>query len=395
MSYDFTSKVSRKGQGSSKWEQMYGWNPNTKEGVVPLSVADMEFKMMPEVIEGLKKFLDVAILGYTKLPPGFVSAVMSWTERRYGYKIKKEWLVATPGVVNAFYAAVNAFTEPGDGVIVMRPIYYPMSAAIDRNKRTLVNCPLIETDGYYTIDFDKFDELSADPNVKMLIFCSPHNPVGRVWTKEELEKLAAIAVKNNLVVVSDEIHCDLIMPGNKHTVMATIGKDIEDRLITCFAPSKTFNLAGLATSAIIIANDKMRDKYNDTLLTMRSASVNILGYKACEIAYTEGEKWLDELIAVLDANQKLVKKYFEDNFPKLKAPLIEGTYLQWLDFRALGLSDEALEEFMHMDAEFFTDEGYVFGPEGSGFERVNLAAPTEVIKEAIERLGASLKKIYK
>jgi aminotransferase/cystathionine beta-lyase len=374
---------------------MYGWNPNTKEGVVPLSVADMEFKMMPEVIEGLKKFLDVAILGYTKLPPGFVSAVMSWTERRYGYKIKKEWLVATPGVVNAFYAAVNAFTEPGDGVIVMRPIYYPMSAAIDRNKRTLVNCPLIETDGYYTIDFDKFDELSADPNVKMLIFCSPHNPVGRVWTKEELEKLAAIAVKNNLVVVSDEIHCDLIMPGNKHTVMATIGKDIEDRLITCFAPSKTFNLAGLATSAIIIANDKMRDKYNDTLLTMRSASVNILGYKACEIAYTEGEKWLDELIAVLDANQKLVKKYFEDNFPKLKAPLIEGTYLQWLDFRALGLSDEALEEFMHMDAEFFTDEGYVFGPEGSGFERVNLAAPTEVIKEAIERLGASLKKIYK
>ncbi|MDR1831218.1 MAG: pyridoxal phosphate-dependent aminotransferase [Fusobacteriaceae bacterium] len=395
MQYDFTTKVSRKGQGSSKWEQMYGWNPNVKEGVVPLSVADMEFKMIPEVIAGLKEFLDVAILGYTKSPPSFIDAVQSWCERRYGYKLEKDWLIATPGVVNAFYAAVNAFTKPGEGVVLMRPIYYPMSAAINKNGRKLVNCPLIETDGYYTIDFEKFDALSAAPDVKLLIFCSPHNPVGRVWTKEELEKLAAIAIKNNLIVVSDEIHCDLIMPGYQHTVMATLGKEIENRLITCFAPSKTFNLAGLATSAVVIADAGLRNTYNDTLQVMRSANVNILGYKACEIAYNEGEAWLAELIQVLDANQKLVKSYFEENFPKIKAPLIEGTYLQWLDFRPLGLSDEELERFMHMDAEFFTDEGYVFGPEGSGFERINLAAPTSVIRESVERLGAALKKIYR
>ena len=393
--YDFTTRVSRKGQGSSKWEQMYDWNPNAKEGVVPLSVADMEFKTVPEVVEGLKKFLDVAVLGYTKMPPGYVNAVMSWTERRYGYKIQKEWLIATPGVVNAFFATVNAFTDPGDGVVIFRPVYYPFSMAIEKNKRKIVNCPLIETDGYYTIDYEKFDQVTKDPKIKLLLFSSPHNPVGRVWKKEELEKLAKIAIKNDVLIVSDEIHCDLIMPGYQHTVFATLGKDIEDKLITCFAPSKTFNLAGLATSAIIISNEKLRVQYNDTLATMRSASVNVLGYKACEIAYNEGEKWLAELITVLDTNQKLVKKYFEDHYPKIKAPLIEGTYLQWLDCRALGLSNEELEKFMHMEAEFFTDEGYVFGEEGSGYERINLAAPTSVIKESIEIWGEALKKIYR
>ncbi|MDR3259577.1 MAG: pyridoxal phosphate-dependent aminotransferase [Fusobacteriaceae bacterium] len=395
MSYDFKTRVSRKNQGSSKWELMYEWNPNVSDGVVPLSVADMEFKTIPEVVDGLKKYLDEAVLGYTKAYASFFEAVTSWCSRRHGYKIENEWIVTTPGVVNAFFGAVNAFSEPDDGIVVFRPVYYPFFMAIERNKRKLVNCPLIETNGYYTIDFDKFDQLTKNPKVKMLILSSPHNPVGRVWKKEELEKLAKIAIKNDIIVVSDEIHCDLIMPGHKHTVMASISPEIEDRLITCFAPSKTFNLAGLATSNIIIKNKEMRDKYIETLTTMRSIAVNIFGYKACEIAYNEGEKWLEELLQVIDTNQKIVSEYFEKNFPKIKAPLVEGTYLQWVDFRALGLSDAELEKFMHMDAEFFTDEGYVFGSEGSGYERINLAAPSEIIVEAMERLGKSLRKIYK
>lgn len=395
MKYDFTTLLPRKGTGSSKWEQMYEWNSNVKEGVVPFSVADMEIKNPPEVIEGLKNYLDVAILGYTKAYPTFLDSVINWLKRRHNYEIKKEWIVNTPGVVNAFYAAVNAFTEPGEGVIIFRPVYYPFSMAIEKNKRKLVNCPLNENNGYYTIDYEKFEEEARKSQNKLLIFCSPHNPIGRVWKKEELEKVAEIAVRNNLIVVADEIWHDLIMPGHKHTVMATVSKELEERLITCTAPSKTFNLAGLATSSIIIKNKNIRDTYIATLQKTRSSSVNILGFKACEIAYNNCEKWLEELIQVLDINQRVIKKFFDEKFPKIKVNLIEGTYLLWLDFRALGLSDEELEKFMHIEAEFFTDEGYIFGIEGSGYERVNLAVPTWVIEEALERLGKALEKIYK
>ncbi|WP_022818795.1 MalY/PatB family protein [Fusobacterium russii] len=395
MKYDFTTLESRKNTGAIKWEQMYEWNPNVADDVVPLSVADMELKAVPEIIEGLKKYLDKAILGYTRAYPSFLESVVSWIDRRHNYKIEKEWIVNTPGVVNAFYAAVNAFTEPGDGVIIFRPVYYPFSMAIEKNNRKIVNCSLIETDGYYTIDFDKLEELAKNPENKLIIFSNPHNPVGRVWKEEELKKLGEIAVKNDIIIVADEIWCDIIMPGYKHFMMGRLGGEIENNLILCTAPSKTFNLAGMATSNIIIKNQELRDKYRQTLELMRSASVNILGFKACELAYNYGEEWLSELIELLDKNQKIVKKFFEEKFPKIKARLIEGTYLQWVDFRALNLSNEELEKFMHIDAEFFTDEGYIFGDEGSGYERINLAAPTWVIEEALNRLEISLKKIYK
>lgn len=394
MKYDFETLLSRKNQGSYKWEQMYGWNPNVGEDVVPLSVADMEIKTAPEIVEGLKDFLDNAILGYTGPYSSFIQAVRNWCETHYGYTFEKEWLINTPGVVNAFYGAVNAFTQEGDCVVIFKPVYYPFSMAIEDNKRNLVNCPLIEKDGHYSIDFEKFEEISKDPKVKLLIFCNPHNPVGRVWTKEELTRVAEICVKNNIIVVSDEIHCDLIMPGNKFTSMMTIKNGIEDRLITCFAPSKTFNLAGLSTSNIIVPNKELREKYFKTLSVMKNTQVNILGYKACEIAYNKCDEWLKQLLQVLNTNQHVVKRFFEENFPKIKAPLIEGTYLMWVNFRTLGLSNEELEKFMHMEAEFFTDEGYIFGNEGSGYERINLAAPTHVIEKALVRLGSALKKIY-
>lgn len=395
MKYDFTTLESRKNTGSIKWEQMYEWNPNVADNIVPLSVADMELKPVPEVIEGLKKYLDKVILGYTAAYPSFLNSVISWIEKRHKYRVEKEWIVNTPGVVNAFYAAVNAFTNPGDGVIIFRPVYYPFSMAIEKNNRKIVNCPLIETDGYYTIDFEKLENLAKKGENKLIIFCSPHNPIGRVWKKDELKKLGEIAVKNNTIIVSDEIWCDIIMPGYEHFMMGRLGGEIEDNLILCTAPSKTFNLAGMATSNIIIKNKELRDKYSETLQVMRSASINILGYKACELAYTYGEEWLFELIKLIDTNQKIVKKFFDEKFPKIKARLIEGTYLQWIDFRALNLSNEELENFMHMEAEFFTDEGYIFGDEGSGYERINLAAPTWVIEDSLKRLEKALIKIYK
>lgn len=393
MSYDFTTLVSRKNTGSSKWEQMYSWNPEVTEDVVPLSVADMEFKPAPEIVEGLKKYLDTAVLGYTKAYPAFLDSVISWMERRHKYQVEKEWILNTPGVVNAFYAAVNAFTEPGEGVIIFKPVYYPFSMAIEKNKRNIVNCPLIEKDGYYTIDYEKFDEISKDPKNKLLIFCSPHNPVGRVWKVEELKKLEEIILKNNVTVISDEIHHDIIMPGYKHTVFQTLSDELADRTITCTAPSKTFNLAGMGISNIIIKNPVIKEKFIQEINNVSGFPFSILGYKACELAYTKAENWLEEFITVIDENQKIVKEFFEKNYPKIKAPLIEGTYLQWIDFRALGMDPKKMEDFMTNEAQLFLDEGYIFGKSGEGYERINLAAPSWVIKGALERLDKALKKL--
>lgn len=392
MKYDFETRVNRKNTGSFKWDQMYGWNPNVSEDVIPLSVADMEFKNPPEVIEGLKDFLDEAILGYTGHYDSFLQSVVDWHQKRHNWEIKKEWIVSTPGIVAAFYGAIRAFTKKNDGVIIFRPVYYPFAAAIEDNQRTEVNVPLLNNDGDYTIDFEAFEQAAADPNNKILIFCSPHNPVGRVWTREELSRLAKICVKNELYIVSDEIWYDFTMPGYTHTVLATVNKELNKLLITCTAPSKSFNLAGLMTSNIIIEDDNIREVFTEAMQVVRSDMIGILGYKGCELAYTQSEEWLEELLIVIDRNQNLVHNFFKENYPKIKAPKIEGTYLQWLDFSALGMTHLELEDFLHTKAEFFTDEGYIFGEEGMGYERINLALPTDALEEALERLVKALKE---
>lgn len=394
MRYDFETLVSRKHMGAAKWEQMYGWNPDVGDDVVPLSVADMELKNSPEVIKGLQAYLDEVVLGYTIPQKGYKAALRSWMDRRHGFAIQDEWVVHTPGVVLAFFNAVRCFSKPGDGVVVMSPVYYPFYLAMQHNERKIVDCPLIERDGYYTIDFERFDEVTQKPDCKLFILCNPHNPVGRVWTPEELRQLADIAIRNDVIVVSDEIHQDLMMPGYHHTVFQTVDERLEARVITCTAPSKTFNLAGLATSNIIIPNKALRDAFSKGLFGLAITGCNTLGYKACEIAYNECEAWLEEAISLFDVNQKRVKAFFETHFPKLTAPLIEGTYLQWVDFRALGMSHEDLEAFMHKEALFFTDEGHVFGANGRGFERINLAVPTAVLDTQLERLRVALAPLY-
>lgn len=395
MKYDFKTRVNRKGQGSLKWKDMYEKKRDVSEGVVPLSVADMEFKHPEELIAGLKEHIENTVLGYTGPTDEFKQSVVNWMQRRHNFKIEKDWIVNTSGVVPAFFNAIREFTKEGDAVIIMSPVYYPFYNAIKLQNREIVDCPLVEKDGYYTINYELFDELSKNSKNKILLFCSPHNPVGRVWKKEELEKLADIIKKNDVLLLSDEIHFDLIMPGYEHTVFQTIDEEMAERTITFTAPSKSFNIAGMGMSNIIIKNKDLRERFIKALESISAIPTTAVGYKACQIAYDKCEQWLDECIDVIDGNQRLVNSFFEKRFNNIKAPLIEGTYLQWVDFRSLGFDKEKLEKFMIEEAELFLDEGYIFGKNGEGYERFNLAVPTEVLEEALERLDKALNRLKK
>lgn len=386
MKYDFTTLIDRSNQGSFKWNGMKHHYPEVPSGIVPFSVADMELKNPPEVVEGLKKYLDEAILGYTGPTDAYYDAVISWMKRRHNWDIKKEWFVTTTGVVTGFQAAIKSVIEQGDGVIILSPVYYPFSSAIKRFGGEVVSVELINRDGEYFIDFDALKTACENPRNKMLLFCSPHNPVGRVWTKEELKQIGELCLNNDVIIVSDEIHHDLIMPGVTHTVFATLSKELEDHMIICTSPSKTFNLAGMQTSNILIPNETLREKYIEAINEISKTSLNALGYKACELAYNESEAWLEELLKLIQHNCDVVCECMRTYFPEVVISPLQGTYLLWLDFRAFGLTKEALEEKMIKEALWFTDEGYLFGEGGIGFERINLACPTWVLEEALLRL---------
>lgn len=396
MKYDFESLIMRKNVGSSKWNLMRKINNNLAENIVPFSVADMEFKSPPQISEGLKEYIDSSILGYTEATESYYKAVCGWMERRHNWNIKKEWILEFPGVVPALYTIVRALTKEDDGIIVMTPVYYPFYKAIERNNRKIIKNKLVLKSNHYEINFEDLEEKAKKESTKLLILCNPHNPVGRVWTKEELIKIGNICIDNNVLIVSDEIHFDLIMPGNKHTVFASISEEFAKSSVICTAPSKTFNLAGLQTSNIIVSNKEIRYKILSEYRTSTGNSLlNVLGYKACELAYNECEEWLDELLKVLHENKKLVENFINENLPEIKVINLEGTYLQWLDFRALEKEHLALEKFMQLEAQLFLDEGYIFGEEGRGFERINLACPTKILKEALDRLFQAIKKHYK
>ena len=388
--YDFETLVDRRVMDSNKWANMKLTDPEVPEGIVPFSIADMEFKNAPEIIEGLKTFLDTAILGYSGAGDRFKSAVQDWMLRRHNWKIEKDWICVSIGVVPAITNAVLAFTEPGEGVIVMSPVYFPFYESIERNHRVIVKNQLLRKGMRYEIDFADLEEKAKKAENKMLILCSPHNPVGRVWTKEELEKIADICVRNDLILVSDEIHFDLIMPGQKHTVTATLSQAVADRCITCTSPSKTFNLAGMQTSSIIISNPEMRQKFVHQMECSGHFGLSIMGYQSCALAYEKGEAWLEELLPVLNDNAHFVEKYMQENIPEIKVFPLEGTYLQWWDCTGLGMDYHELSQLMVKEAHIFMDEGYMFGEEGQGYERLNLACPRFVLEEALERLRQAI-----
>ncbi|QSX07864.1 pyridoxal phosphate-dependent aminotransferase [Alkalibacter rhizosphaerae] len=390
MAYDFIKVPNRRNVGSAKYQQMMDWNPKVEEDIVPFSVADMELANPPEIIKGLQDYLEDAVLGYTMPTKAYKQAVAGWMKRRHQWEIQEEWMLTAPGVVHAFFTGVQAYSDPGDGVIVMPPVYYPFYRAIEANGRKVVSNPLALEEGRYVIDYEDLEKKAKDPSNKVLLFCSPHNPVGRVWTKEELVQVAKICLENQVVMLSDEIHFDLILPGHVHTVMASLSEEAAKQTVVFTAPSKTFNLAGMQTSNIIIPDEKLRKKYEDEAAKTGIFGLNILGYKACEIAYTQCEGWLEEFLVLLEKNHQIVKEFFKVQLPDVTVFDLEGTYLQWMDFRKFGLSKEELEHVMQQKAQVFFDEGYVFGEEGAGFERMNLACPTWVLEEGLMRIKEAL-----
>lgn len=392
MKYDFTTAPDRRNTGSFKWEQMYDWNPDTPDGIIPFSIADMELRNAPEICQGLAEYaLSDKVFGYTGATDSYLDAISSWMKRRHDWEIQKDWIVSVGGVVPAFFIAVQTFVQPGEGVIIMPPVYYPFFKAMEVSGRSIARNPLIKTDQGYGIDFADLEEKAKDPNNKALLFCSPHNPVGRVWSREELERVTEICVRNDLLIINDEIHNDLIMPGSKHTIMAKVSEQAADNMLICTAPSKSFNLAGLCCSNIMVPNKELREKYRKGLSQYGHNMVGCFGYQACELAYNRAEDWLEELIRLIWHNHLELKQYLGKHLPEVKVFDLEGTYLQWMDFNALGMSNEELEGFMHREALLFLDEGYIFGTEGDGFERINIACPTRVLMEGLERMVKALR----
>jgi cystathionine beta-lyase len=391
--YDFETVIKRYGVGSFKWDEMAKYS-NVGEDVIPFSVADMEFKNPPEVVEGLKRFLDQIVLGYASPTEAYQKTVQDWMLRRHNWQIKTEWLKDAPGVINAFFTAVKAFTKEGEGVMLMTPVYYPMYFAIQRNNRVLVDNRLATNGDHYEIDFDDFEKKAKDANTKLLILCSPHNPTGRVWTVDELTKIGRICIDNQVLIVADEIHNDLIIPGYHHTVFASIGAEFARHSITCTAPSKTFNLAGLQTSNIIIPDEKIRETYwKEVCTTEGNPKCNILGMEACRLAYENCGEWLDRVIEIINTNRKVVTEFINREFPQIKVFRLEGTYLLWMDFNSLGIECHELARILKEEANLFFDEGFIFGDQGAGFERWNLACPTNNIYAALERLKTTLKRL--
>ena len=391
MTYDFTTLPDRWDAGAFKYEDMKKKKPDVSRDAVPFSVADMEFLDPPEVMEGLKRYLDHNVLGYTGPTEGYFSAVQNWMERRHGFRPEKDWFITSPGIVPALYELVKALTGPGEGVLMLSPVYHPFRFAAQEQGREAVFCPLIERERTYDIDFELFEKLCAQPQVKLFLLCSPHNPVGRIWTREELVRLGDICLEHDVVMVADEIHGDLILPGYTFTSVGTLPEQYLNNAILCTAPSKTFNLAGMQCSNLFVPNGALREKLKQE---GHYPTLTALGYESCRLAYTYGEAWLESLRTVLGENKKLVEGYLAKNIPVIQPFELMGTYLMWLDCRGLGLSKDALEKAM-IDGELFFDEGYIFGSEGAGFERLNLACPAWVLQKAMDKLSAVVRKAGK
>lgn len=381
MNYDFESIPNRSNCGSVKWESASGASIEQ----VPLSTADMEFPMAPEIAEGMAEYARNSIYGYTKPTQPYYDAVCGWMSRKHNWETKSEWIVTTPGVVYALGLTIEALSAPGDSVIVITPVYYPFDLTVLAKGRNIEYTTLKLEGTKYTIDMEDLERKAAKPECSLLLFCNPHNPVGRVWTPEELKEVVDICDRNNVIIIDDEIHHDLVMPGYEHTVMATVSERAQQICVVCTAPSKTFNLAGLQGSNIFIADPVLRGKVRATETLDIINELNCFSYKATELAYTRCDAWLDELIDVIAGNAKYIRRFMAEYYPEITVFPLEGTYLLWLDMRAFGIPHKELEKLMKEDAHLYLDEGYIFGPAGRGFERINLACSRATLEKSMVR----------
>lgn len=391
MKYDFDTVIDRRGTNCLKYD--FAKERGKQEGILPLWVADMDFQTAPEILERLEKTVRHGIFGYSEGKEGYFQAVQSWYRDRFGWEVQENWLVKTPGVVFAIAMAVQAFTKEGDAVLIQQPVYYPFSEAVTDNHRTLINSPLVQVDGHYEIDFQDFETKITEHQVKLFILCSPHNPVGRVWKEWELLRVGEICLRHGVLVVSDEIHSDFTYAGYQHHVFASLAPELAEITVTCTAPSKTFNLAGLQISNIFISNPDLRKKFRAAVAAAGYSQVNLMGLAACQAAYEEGGPWLEQLREYLAGNLDFVREYLGENLPQIRLTEPEGTYLIWLDFRALGLPESQLEELIVKKARLWLDSGAMFGPDGEGFERINIACPRSVLRQAMEQLKAAVQSV--
>lgn len=389
MKYNFDENIDRRDTDSMKWSVEYLSGNFNNGDCIPMWVADMDFRTAQPVIDALVKRAQHGIYGYAKETDEFYEALVNWQYRRNTWPIEREWILFSPGIVPALGNIIQTFCRPGEKVIVQSPVYYPFYNVIRDNGCHVVNNKLINNEGRYEMNFEELEKLAKSSKVKLMILCSPHNPVGRVWTEAELRKVGEICLKNNVLLVSDEIHSDLIHKPNLHTPVGKLSEDIRNNSIICTAPSKTFNLAGVQVSSLIVPNERLRQELAKKLWSV-GVMPSVFALAAHTAAYNEGEEWLEQLLEYLKGNLDFMESFIKENLPKIKFRRPEGTYLAWLDFSEYGFSAELLKEIMQKKAGLALDDGYIFGDGGAPCQRINFACPRNLLVKAMENLKEAL-----
>lgn len=378
MKYDFDKTIDRRATNSYKWD-------SAPEGVLPMWVADMDFRTAPAIIDALQKRVAHGIFGYTRVPDAYYDAVTSWFSRRHGWDIDREWIIYTSGVVPAVSAVIKALTVPGDKVIVQTPVYNCFFSSIRNNGCEIVSNPLRRTADTYKMDFDALERCAADPRTKVMLLCNPHNPAGRVWTPDELTRLGNICLRNGVAVVADEIHCELVYQGFKYTPFASLSDAFLHRSVTCVSPSKAFNIAGLQIANIVAFDNDLRSRIDKAININEVCDVNPFGVAATIAAYNEGEEWLNQLVDYLHGNYEAMAEFCRRELAEFPITRLEGTYLVWMDCSSLGMSSDALEHALLDDARLWLNAGTMYGAEGEGYMRWNIACPRSVMLDGLNR----------
>lgn len=381
MKYDFDEIVNRRGTNSVKWDEA------KEEGVIPMWVADMDFKAAPCILEALKKRVEHGVFGYTIVPDSYYESIISWFERRHQWHIERDWIIYTSGVVPAISAIIKALTEPGDKVLVQTPVYNCFFSSIRNNGCTIAENALVRKGNSYEIDFDDFERQAADEKTKVFLLCNPHNPAGRVWKPEELSRMNDICLRHGVKVIADEIHCELVMPGHEFTPFAAVSKTCQDNCTTTNSPTKSFNIAGLQIANIITNNAEDRQKIDRAININEVCDVNPFGVIALQAAYNEGEDWIDQLNVYLWENYQALKTFFRDNLPQLEVIDLEGTYLVWVNVRATGMTGNELTDKLLKEGKVFVNRGTMYGKTtGEDYIRINIAMPRSLMLEGLKRM---------
>lgn len=389
MEYDFNKITPRRGSNSYKWDSA------EDADVLPMWVADMDFQTAPAIIDALKRRVSHGIFGYTRVPEEYYAAVINWFERRHGWHIDRQWFIYTSGVVPAISAVIKALAKEGDKILTLTPVYNCFFSSIRNNGCLLESCPLRYENNTFSIDFDDLQRRAADPKATLMLLCNPHNPSGRVWTREELQRIGEICLRNNVIVVSDEIHCELVHPGFKYTPFASVSEEFQKHCVSCISPSKAFNIAGLQIANIIAEDDDMRRRIDKAININEVCDVNPFGVIATIAAYNEGEEWLSQLMEYIHDNYTFFRTYCDEHFPQMPVAPLEGTYLAWMDCRSLRMPSEEMEEKLMKEQKLWLNAGSMYGKEGEGFMRWNLACPRAFVEEGLKRFGKYINRLNK